>query len=152
MGLKPMNEWTCRKSEFIIINKTVQCFSMKPNLIHQGLLIHVDSEEHHFKVHISFVFISASWQSLQRRKNGCLSVFSTGHSLKEEEEGNMSMSSAFKVSVGSEYHSYRPQYLITASPRQLTGLKSADRFLQNWQASTEFSSRWVWQGKKSVAK
>lgn len=77
---------------------------MKPNLIHQGLLIHFDREEHHFKVHVSFVFISASWQSLQRRKNGCLSVFSTGHSLKEEEEG-MSKSFAFKVSVGSEYHS-----------------------------------------------
>ncbi len=150
-----MNELTCRKCEFIIINKTVQCFSMKPNVIHQGLLIHVDREEHHFKVHISFVFISASWQSLQRRKNGCLSVCSTGHSLKEEEEGNMSKSVAFKVSLGSEYHSYRPQYLITASPHrpsswpdssQLTVFYKIDRLLQSFPQD-EFGKK-----KRSVAK
>lgn len=46
------------KSEFNIINKAVQCFSMKPGLMHQGLLINVDREECTFLKFTSVLYSS----------------------------------------------------------------------------------------------
>lgn len=54
---------------------------------------------------------------------------------------------AFKESLSSEYHSYSPQYHVTASPQRPSSW-SHSLSLQNWQAS----SRLVWQEKWSVAK